>query len=110
MTGVLWASSLIHWGQCSRELQEHLRPRGGGESSWVVYYEAASAKTAEGPKHLQHPWVHVRAACPPGSKVLLYGTSGVMKMDEFELEAPESHHGKVQENIIKFVNGSSTRS
>ena len=70
MTGVLWASSLLHWGQCSSELQEHLQNRGGGENSWVVYYEATPGEDREGPEHLRHPWIHVEATCPASCKVL----------------------------------------
>ena len=76
MTGVLCASSLVQWGQCSPALQECLKPHGGGEHSWLVHYEGAPPPKETTPQHLQHPWIREASVPGPGDVTLWHEETG----------------------------------
>eukprot|EP00439_Symbiodinium_sp_Y106_P072407 s1803_g13.t1 len=76
MTGVICASTLVHLGQCSRELQERLRPHGGGDHSWMIYCQGSTAPDSQDPPHLQVPWVRKAGGVSPGCVTLWHEETG----------------------------------
>ena len=76
MTGVICASTLVHLGQCSRELQERLRPHGGGDHSWMIYCQGSTAPDSQDPPHLQVPWVRKAEGVSPGCVTLWHEETG----------------------------------